>query len=382
VPGLRTSSKNLSLGGVIVDNSSAGKSASGDAADELLGDTFLGVLLNMPVGSGEGIIETYLEEITETIDGEKVKQKKQVYDGVHFNVDEGDLLDGLSKQQQTMLISVLKTLLMGGGTGTAKADKKLSRQLKKLNYAAGLTINIQPAKARLLFDDLKGGFPQRLLFVTGSDDGRPPAGQRPRNPGPLNFKRPKGDNGMGQRFHHDIIFPDEVWLYFDQLAVDSIDGKNTDELDGHIGILTAKTAALLAILHDNKKENIHEVTMFFWNLAVELVKYSKAVRTWLQGTHASEDASKEKAATVKAVKRNRALVVDIEGRAFEAAIRAVARKATRNTGKTLTRSELHSAVASDSRKLVSMDDVLAEAVTRGHISTTADSRYTLGATPL
>lgn len=382
VPGLRASKKNLSLGGVIVANSSAGKSASGDAADELLGDTFLGVLLNMPVGSGEGIMETYLEEMSETIDGKKVNVKKQVYEGVHFNIDEGDQLEALTKQQSSTLISVLKTLLMGGGTGTAKADKKTSRQLKKLDYTAGLSISIQPAKARFLFDDLKGGFPQRLLFVTDGDPGRPPAGQRPPNPGPLKFKRPPGNSGMGQRFHHDILFPDEVWLYFDQLAVDSIDGKNIDELDGHIGIITAKVAALLAILHDNKKGNIYEVTMFFWNLAVVIAEKSSAVRNWLQGTHLAEDASKEQAATVKAVKRNRALNDDDERRALEAAVRAVAKKVAKGVGQQFNRSELHSAVAYKHRKLVAMDDVIAEAVARRHVGTTSDGRYCLGAKPL
>lgn len=363
----------LSLFVAQVAHSGGGKSSPARVVDDLL--PTLPTVYSL--GSGEGLIETYLEEVEERVDGKKIRRKQQTRFGAVFHLDEGAALADMGNRKGSTIFPTLRSAWMGAPIGTANSSQDTRRQLDAAAYSLGVTFLFQPSKARPLFDDVDGGLPQRFLFIEPTDTDAPDI--EPDWPGPLPWTPKALSRIEGRVTHHPLNYPAHVADTIRTERKQHLRGQlSVGPLDAHRNLHRLKIAGLFAILDGNRTD----VTDDDWTLAGILLDYSDAVRASVLRQLSAEDTRKENAATAKAVTRNRVLSDAEEHRAFDAALRAVARKAAANAGQTFTRGDLSRAVASKHRQLVTMEDVISKAVEKGYLGVTADDRYTLGAKPI
>ncbi len=366
----------LSLYVAQVASSGEGKSAPTKVVTE--SDGLLPMLGSpLALGSGEGLAETFLEEVEELHDGKKVRRKKQTRYGAVFHLDEGSALADIASRKGATILPTLRTAWTGGTLGAANASQDTRRLLNGGQYHLGVTFLFQPTKARPLFDDTDGGLPQRFLFIDSVALDAPDT--EPDWPGALKWKPRELSAIDGVVQHHPLIYPPHVAEQIRQERRLKLRKQLvTSPLDAHRNLHRLKLAGVLRLLDDN--ERIHErppvVDDLDWHLAGLLLDYSDAVRQTVLNVLEAEDKDKERTATRRAVSRSVALIEGEERRAFESAIRAVTSKLRKN-GKPLSRRELWHSISSKHRQLVIVDNVLDEAVRRELVSKDGDL-YTLG----
>jgi hypothetical protein len=174
-----------------------------------------------------------------------------------------------------------------------------------------------------------------------------------------------------------LKFPDEVKLEIDQIAYDKLgDDYEENQLDAHRHLNRGKLSAAIAILDNRIEVNIED-----WNLAEELVACSDDLRDDLQSSNSAEDRRREDDANSRAARRQLTVEGAVERRSREAAIRSVSRKVSKADGP-VSRRTLARAIAGRDRNLVTVDDIIDEAVNREHIARTDADEFIKGKKPL
>lgn len=269
----------LNLYSAIVGDPGAGKSTSADAAPELIPSKNPEFRDGMPLGSGEGIAEIYMgwvEEYTGKLiengknkgQPETARIRRQVRHNAYFYVDEGERLTQLAGRQGQVLIDTLRSAAMGSVLGQTNASEDRNRYVGKGTYSLGLVIGYQPTTVRQLLADGGGGTPQRFFWSWAYDPALP--FDAPVNPGPLSIDPSIEDSGRDI----DITFPPDVMALMRRERVQH--GRNelqAGALDGHYRFMTAKMAALLALLEGRFVVNDED-----WRLAEMIWDASCAVR--------------------------------------------------------------------------------------------------------
>lgn len=226
-------------------------------------------IVELPIGSGEGIAETFTLRGTESSDNERVTN-------AIFNCPEIDILTGLESRQGSTILGTLKSFAMGEQLGSTNASKSNSRNVPAHSYRGCLSVGAQPGHTGVIFNDVTGGTPQRRLWALTIDPNMP--AEPTADPEPLNHHLP----GLLTRRHDDleivteIVYgPDEIRqaVIASHLARQRGEG---DALDGHWMLTRLKVAAVLAILH--RRTVVSEQD---WQLSGTVMAVSDRTRGWI-----------------------------------------------------------------------------------------------------
>jgi hypothetical protein len=150
----------------LVGASGVGKGATEAAAIDAI--DFCTDIYTAPIGSGEGIAHQYAHRERDGIARDR--------DSVLFSVSEIDTLTALGNRQGSTLLSQLRSAFSGERLGFGYADATRRLPIERHTYRFGLTVGVQPEKARPLLDDVDGGTPQRFLWLPATDPEMTPDG--------------------------------------------------------------------------------------------------------------------------------------------------------------------------------------------------------------
>ena len=336
--------------------SGGGKTTAAGCASALLPDVPPGCIGPLPLGSGEGLIDAYFEMIDD-VDGagKKSKVKRQTKYGALFMLDEGQVLAELGRRNGSTTTSTIRSAWMGTHLGQANASAETKRIMRPGSYSFGLISLWQLDAAMRLLEDATGGTPQRFVwFNTVSDE---ITVDTPEWPGQLGWKPPPAiimggimqPNPMG--LHPDVAQPIKA-----QRAAVGRGELEVDPLDTHRNLAMLKVAGVLAVL-----DGRHNVDLEDWRLAGLILAHSDDIRSWV----IAEDQRRRQAteeAKIKATVAREALVEgSAEQRALAQAAKAAFRAAQRATDGVVGRRQVHMAMASRVRQMVTVEDAIAEA---------------------
>ncbi|WP_162562286.1 hypothetical protein [Mycolicibacterium iranicum] len=225
------------------------------------------------LGSGQGIAAVFVE-----------RQERDENVAVLFDVQEIDMLTGLSSAQGSILLPTIKSLAMGEQLGQTNAAKQLRRNVAAHSYRACLSVGAQPGHTTVLFADTTGGTPQRFLWAPTTDPNAPDGEFT--DPEPLATTMPLWEPG-----------PDgvtEIVYATPEISATILDTNrarlrgNGEALDGHAVLTRCKVAALLAIMHGRG-----EVTEWDWRQSAVVMAVSDETRLGL--LRAGEDIERQRA---------------------------------------------------------------------------------------
>lgn len=356
LPAIVGSRASLNFFGAIVAASGEGKSSSKDVAVELVPITRTDIVDDISPGSGEGLVEMFLELVDETDDaGKKRKVKRQTKRGAFVFVDEGQSLLSLGERSGSTILPILRSAWSGAVLGQQNAAQETNRRLGAHRYRIGMVLGFQLAYAARLIADAEGGTPQRFVFANAADPTIPD--DSPEWPGPIDF-RPPPITGT-QSLDVDADIATEVR----RRALGVTRGEWTvDPLDAHADLVRLKVAALLALLDGRTNIDTGD-----WTLAGMVMRTSSAVRTWAIET-ARLSAQRSEMSLAQRLAERQVVVEDTaERRALESGARSLARR-VHKADEPVARRVVMAAVASKHKALASIDDMLAYAESKGWIT--------------
>lgn len=265
LPGVIGGRASLNLLCAFVAPSGGGKGVS----DKVARLAWPAEITELPIGSGEGIAETF------TLRGKESEDNERITSAI-FNCPEIDILTGLESRQGSTILGTLKAFAMGEQFGSTNASKANSRNVPAHSYRGCLSVSAQPGHTGVIFSDTSGGTPQRFLWALTIDPDMPD--DPGSDPAPLNHHLP----GLLTRRHDDpnivteIVYgPDEIrqTIIAAHLARQRGEG---DALDGHWMLTRLKVAATLAIMHHRTV-----VSDLDWQLSATVMAVSDRTRNWI-----------------------------------------------------------------------------------------------------
>lgn len=245
----------------LVGASGKGKSAYITGVDESLWPRPIGsteVAKTFVPSTGQGLIGYYTERRKDTTTGTWVDMQVETQ-GLAI-IDEIDSLEALAKQDGSTLLSTLKTLWTGGGTGNQNATQDRRRNLSAHSYRLALLAGVQPGLGEVLFNKQAalGGLPQRFVFANTVDATLSRERGHVPDPGKLErvvhpslpFPQILRAGGHETRDGELLVLPIQAdvvaELMDNQIAIRL---EESGALNGHWMLAKLKIAALLSILH-------------------------------------------------------------------------------------------------------------------------------------
>jgi hypothetical protein len=340
---------------VLVGPSGAGKSSAKDAAMDVLPVNLQSVADDLPLGSGEGLIEAYFDLTDEDKPGGKGTQKvkRKVRDGAYLTLDEGQALADLGARKGSTLVTNLRSAWTGATLGNTNASAETKRKVAKGTYTLGLVIGLQPVLANALLDDSGGGLPQRFAWFTVTDPSIPD--ERIEWPGPLPWTPlPVVRHGGGLSADAEI----ERVIRTNDLQRQR--GAEFDPLDSHADLVRFKLAGCLAVLAGRTN-----ITVDDWSLAGTIWRTGRLIRTVVKEQIAIEGRKVEASRTAAAVRREEAISTSAADQAIKAMAKniatAVRRHAQSSCPDGCSKRCAHASTASKHRQLATIDEALEHA---------------------
>jgi len=298
----------------VVGPAASGKSSGVAIAAELL-PVGADVADQLPVGSGEGLVEALFDLVREPDPetGKQVSVKRQVKFNAIVYIDEGDALTALSSRSGSTTLATFRSIWSGQTLGQTNASAERKRLVPAGQYTYGLIVGLQPALAGPLLDDVTAGTPQRFGWCWGIDPSIPD--QAPEWPGELSWEPPdparlaplRSSAGAGF-VTHELPVGDGVATEIRTRALARVRGEvDVDPHEAHGDLLRLKVAALLALLDARV-----EVTEDDWHLAEILTTTSSAVRRHTQGIVDAEARDRELATSTRLARRQVAAASAVE----------------------------------------------------------------------
>ena len=346
----------LSLFVAMLGNSGDGKSSPVATAGDLLPTRPPDCAGPMGLGSGEGLVEAFMDLVEETDSaGKKRKVKRQVKHGVLFDLDEGQLLSELGARKGSTIMPILRTAWSGHDPGQANASIETRRSLQSGSYVVGLVSLWQTKAAIALINDSDGGTPQRFVWFDVSDHGADT--MRPPWPGALDYEAPvliAFDSKVGRNPLKvaPAIEEEIVTARVEHLKRITVSAP----LDAHRRLNKLKIAGILTVL-----DSRNEITEDDWALAERIMTHSDQARDWVIA-EARRHAADEVAGRIsQAVVREAATEQSAIERSLKRAAKAVYRAVASGGGEPVGRRSMAQAINGRDRQLVTVDDAVAEA---------------------
>lgn len=295
----------------LVAPSGVGKSSSVHLASEILQLVpGLDGLFARPIGSGEGLAESYMgnrEEGTGEFystgprQGEEKTRvvRAQISSNSLFYLDEGETLAKLMAERSGATLGQQLRTAWGGDTlGQANGTAERTRIVN--DYAMGLLIGYQPETSYSLLDGVVQGTPQRFVWSRVTDPALPD--DLPDWPGPLDLDlgvllsdpavdEPDRKLTVCHSIKHGLVM----------IQKDRARGKLTEDEQSYNSQRQAtliKIAGLLAVLAGRGV-----VTEEDWELAKVIWKVSAKIRDALLAQRARDEAKKQEDRTERDVQR-------------------------------------------------------------------------------
>ena len=279
LPGVIGGRASLNLLCAFVSPSGGGKGIS-DKVGRLAWPT---PILELPIGSGEGIAETFTLRGKESEDNERVT-------AAIFSCPEVDILTGLESRQGSTILGTLKAFAMGEQFGSTNASKANSRNVHAHSYRGCLSVGAQPGHTGVIFNDVTGGTPQRFLWALTIDPDMP-ATVTP-DPEPLDTELPlwvpNNDGVVELHYGHADIRETIIAAHLARQRGEA------DALDGHAMLTRLKVAAVIAIMHGRSV-----VSEWDWQRSAEVMAVSDSTRDWIvsEARRAARAKARERAMT-------------------------------------------------------------------------------------
>ena len=365
----------LSMYAALVGRSGTGKSVATALARELL--PLSGVPKTrdgVAVGSGEGLVESYLALVDPKNPDPnlKVGDKYQKYSGIFATMDEGQKLEDHIERRSSTLMETLRTMWTGSSDpGQTNASIERSRSLKPSSYSIGLVVGIQPEHANAILSDAAGGTPQRFVWFGVLDPSIPR--ERPPRPKPLGWHPPTGDMQIDLK----IIEQWEEEKY--RIATGEL---LLDPLDSHRTMCKVKVAALLEILHSGcmgvRGEQELLIDQHVWDLAEMVMEASDRTRGQILAQATERQQRARKLAidvhVEKELSASTAIYSVAEQRALASSMKSVERLLQKSEHGRCTRTDAARAMSSRNKSLVSSSDVLQHMLDEGLIRASTSIR--------
>lgn len=389
----------LSYYSLIVGPKGVGKTKAMRTAARLLPrppDASVDFADSVPLGSGEGIVESYYGTVP-VYDDEGNDTGKTTRALVRHNtlveVDEGTKLLHLQERSGSTLTDTIKSAYFGVTIGERNASAERTRVVPAGSYVLGLLVGLQTDLSGPLFTDANeaDGTPERFLFASARD-GRSPE-VRPSFPGPLQLHRPEPAALADAPTQLDDDGYRRIVLRMPQSFADAVDEAERrkhlqyetrtrdDDAGNHEAVVTMKTAGLLALL-DNRLQPTEEDVA----LAAVVVDTSGRVQEHckrLVRQLEDEIAERRTVAAVRRAKRTTTATKRAdEAESLKTAVGQFSRKVRRlsNDGEVPTRRACWRAVNSVHTRVVSLDSVVDEAVAQGFVVELDDGTLAPGPT--
>jgi hypothetical protein len=262
----------------------SGKSSANAISSELV-PVGCHVADQLPIGSGEGLVEAmfdFVQEIDEK-SNKAVTVKRQTKFNVVMYVDEGEALAALGGRNGNTTLATLRSIWSGQTLGQANATAERKRRVPAGQYTYGLVLGLQPSLAGPLLADVTAGTPQRFAWAWAID---PTIPDEPATwPGQLEWAPPtagrldriKGLPSGGYVTHEMTVAP-AVAEEIRQRDLSRVRGEvKVDSHEAHLDLLRLKVAGLLSIL--DGRLSVAEAD---WELAELVTTTSGAVRRHVQ----------------------------------------------------------------------------------------------------
>lgn len=331
----------------LVGDSGQGKSVAFRTARYLLPDIGLTVA-ELNIGSGQGIASTYSSPTPdENITSQPVTSAL-------FCVPEGEQLLKLGKASESITLSTIRSAWSGETLGTANASKERRRHVPADSYRFAMAVGFQPSFAAELLTGVSAGDPQRFLFVGVTSPNQPDIVPTfPKPLAPLWEQTLTGD--LSLNVDKEITREIETYRIRKQRLEVLV-----DPLDSHRHLLQLKTAALLALLHND------DVTLNWWNAAALMVDVSRGVRDRLAELAVLDRRQRNAERTAEQIESETVKESSRELRSLESMIKSMVQKCLVERVP-VSRTDLHNATASKHRSVVDFDSALATAIQRGQL---------------
>jgi hypothetical protein len=159
--------------------SGAGKTSAAGVSKRLYQSSLLDFKDGLPLGSGEGIVETFFAYVWEDDlsrepkkDGTRyqVRVKRQEYHNAFLVADEGQAMLKMMDRSGSVLAETIRSLWVGTTAGQNNASAETRRILPEGSYALGMLVGFQPDTIQPLLADGAGGTPQRFVYCWVVDD--------------------------------------------------------------------------------------------------------------------------------------------------------------------------------------------------------------------
>jgi hypothetical protein len=266
LPSVIGSDAPLNLGFALVGPSGAGKSVLMRVSAELL-DGVDQQELQIGPGSGEGLIEAYLEAVPGTKNKTLIAKPSRI-----LEVDEIDRLGAVNERRGSTMFPLIRTAMSGGALKTNNATADRTRSVEDGSYRLVAFVGVQPERSGTLLNDANAGTPQRFVWASVIDSTLPEAIVE--WPGPLDWKLPSTFNTWGNSISTIYIdYPEEVKAEVRRTRWEVIQGMSEDPLESHKLLTRLKLAAAFAILHGQTK-----ITKLWWDAAKLLSDHSFEVQ--------------------------------------------------------------------------------------------------------
>lgn len=269
----------LNVYAAMVGVSGAGKSIAAGCVRDLMAPADDDFRDGLPIGTGEGIAETFMGAVEEATgelhqkgpykgDPVMAKVRKQVRHNAFFYVDEGQTMAKLAERTGSILGETLRRAAIGEALGQTNASEERTRYIAPGSYSLGLLAGFQPSIATVLLADAHTGTPQRFFWGWADDPSIPDT--PPPFPGPIE----PHPGRMRPSEPVDIDFPVSIKQMLWRERVARGRGEiEVAELDGHAGLMKVKLAALFALLDGRMSATEDD-----WQLAETVWQCSCAVR--------------------------------------------------------------------------------------------------------
>lgn len=366
IPGDVGTDRSLSTYVALVGASGTGKSSAKEAGRRLLPTELATVRDDLPLGSGEGLVEAYYGTVPAD-DGKGKTERRRIYDGAFVYLDEGEALTELGGRKGSTLLPTLRSMWGGETAGETNATAERRRVLAAGSYALGFVVGFQPALARQLLADEAAGTPQRFLFASSTDPSIPE--HPPPDPGPIDWTPPAVIEMAGRKQPQYLKLDDTIVRQVRAERLPVARGEITlDPMASHRTLARLKVAGLLAVLDGRLDVNADD-----WRLAGDVIDASARQLAVLQADVRYDERRREQAQTERHVRRERAVEDDLSSRVLDRMARAIARRVHRLGGELPVTRTAMQAVAGRDRAVVPIVEAVEHASARGWIVVDGDT---------
>lgn len=282
----------------IIARSGGGKSSAASIASSLIGKPQI-VKMSVggkpiygeldcqegPIGSGEGLCESYMGMVSVEVDTDKCnadgsvktrieKVKEQVRHNSYIQIDEGQILEQLANRKSATIGPIMRSAWTCDELGQQNATRETTRVIPSGSYSLGLVAGFQYETVMPIMSDTATGMAQRFMWCATYDKDVPK--KKPVWPGELAIDL----NILVCNSHTEMVLPDVIMdkLDLDAMNILNPDSVDSNEYDAHKPLSLIKIAGLLALMDGRRTINIED-----WELSTMVWETSCGVRDAILG---------------------------------------------------------------------------------------------------